>query len=66
MADLFLVADVSLDELDLRAEAAEFGGECLPGIFPATGNDDPVAGFRKSDGGGAADARKRAGDQYDG
>jgi hypothetical protein len=64
-ADVILVPHVGLDKFGLGAERAEFADQCLSGILPTTGNDNPVARFRERDGGRAAYAREGSSDQYD-
>ena len=65
VADRRILSDVRSNELDLGAKATQFVSERLTGLVTTARDDKTRALFRKSDGGGAADAGQRTGDQYD-
>ncbi len=62
IADVFVLADVGVDELGLRTKGAQLVDERLAGLITATCNHHPRALFGESNGGGAADSRESSGD----
>jgi len=65
MAHVVLAAHIGAHEFSLGAESAQFSDQCLPGIVASTGNYDARTFLSEREGGRAADAGKRARDEYD-
>jgi hypothetical protein len=66
LAHIVFVTHVGANELGLCAEAAQLGGQRLPGFLPAAGNDNAAAFGCERQSRCATDAGQRAGDQDDG
>jgi hypothetical protein len=64
-AHVIFVADVSAHEFRFGAKSAQFSDQCLPSVVAPTGNDDARTFLSERKSGGAADAGKRARDEYD-
>jgi hypothetical protein len=65
IAHVVLAAHIGAHEFSLGAESAQFSDQCLPGIVASTGNYDARTFLSEREGGRAADAGKRARDEYD-
>jgi hypothetical protein len=65
IADVVLEADIGTHEFRFGADSARLSDQCLPGIVASTGNYDARTFLSKRQGGRAADAGKRAHDEYD-
>jgi hypothetical protein len=65
IAHVVLAADIGAHEFSLGAESAQFSDLCLPGIVASTGNYNARTFLSEREGGRAADAGKRARDEYD-
>ena len=63
---LVLVAHVGADEFRFGAECPQFGDQSQARVLATPGNDKPGTFVREGEGGGAADAGQRAGDEDNG
>ena len=57
------MADVGAHVFCLRAEGTQLRGQCFSGFIASAGDDDPGTVASESNGGGAANAGKGAGNQ---
>jgi hypothetical protein len=65
VAHVVLAAHIGAHEFSLGAESAQLSDQCLPGIVASTGNYDARTFLSEREGGRAADAGKRARDEYE-
>ena len=65
IAHVVLAADIRPHEFRIGAESAQLSDQCLPGVVASTGDYDARTFLSECEGGRAADAGKRARDEYD-